>query len=215
MINNIVIIGAGDTGREYIDLIERINRVEKKWNIIGFVDDNPNIQGGIIDGFPILGTVDWLNLVENEVYAVCSISKGSIKKKVISKIISPRVKFATLIDPNVIICNGSRCEEGAVVYAGTVLAINTRIGKHVYVSFNSSIGHDTVIGDYCNIYPGVIVSGKVTLGECSDLGTGTKIIQGLSIGKNVTIGAGAVVIKDILENCTAVGAPAKPIKFNK
>lgn len=215
MINDIVIIGAGDTGREYIDLIERINRVEKKWNIIGFVDDNPNIQGRIIDGVPILGTVDWLNLVENEVYAVCSISSGIIKKKVISKIKNSKVKYATLIDPNVTLCNGSRCEEGAVVYAGTVLAINTQIGKHAYISFNSSIGHDTVIGDYCNIYPGVNVSGKVNIGECTDLGTGTKIIQGLSVGKNSIVGAGTVVIKNIPENCTVVGAPAKPIKYNK
>lgn len=179
------------------------------------MDDNPSIQGNIVDGIPILGTVDFLNLFEKEVYAVCSISKGVIKKKVISKVLNPKVKFATLIDPSVTICNGSICGEGTVVYAGSFLAIHSKIGKHAYISCNTSIGHDTIIGNYCNIYPGVNVSGKVNIGQCTDLGTGTKIIQGLTIGENTTVGAGSVVLKDIPENCTAVGTPARPIKFNE
>ena len=215
MIKDIVIIGAGDTGREYVDLIARINCIEKKWNIIGFVDDNVNLQGCEIAGIPIVGTVSWLNSIEKELYAVCSISNGYIKERVISNIKNSKLHYATLIDPDVTLCSGSTCEEGTVIYAGSVLAINTQIGKHVYISFNSSIGHDTVVGDYCNIYPGVNISGKVNVRQCTDLGTGTKIIQGLTVGKNTTVGAGAVVINDIPENCIAVGVPAKPIKFKE
>jgi UDP-perosamine 4-acetyltransferase len=47
------------------------------------------------------------------------------------------------------------------------------------------------------------------------LGTGTKVIQGLKIGKNTMIGAGAVVISDIPDNCTAVGVPARVISTGK
>lgn len=45
--------------------------------------------------------------------------------------------------------------------------------------------------------------------DCCDLGTGAKVIQGLSIGPNTVIGAGAAVIRDIPADCLAVGVPAK------
>jgi len=40
-----------------------------------------------------------------------------------------------------------------------------------------------------------------------------QLIQGITVGNYSIVGAGAVVIKDIPEKCTAVGSPAKPIKF--
>lgn len=47
------------------------------------------------------------------------------------------------------------------------------------------------------------------MGSETELGTGTQIIQGKRIGANVIIGAGSVVVKDILEAGTYVGVPAK------
>ena len=51
--------------------------------------------------------------------------------------------------------------------------------------------------------------------ECVDIGTGTKIIQHITIGNNTIIGAGAVVIRNIESNVTAVGSPAKVIKYHR
>ena len=50
-------------------------------------------------------------------------------------------------------------------------------------------------------------------GELSFIGIGTTIIQGIKIGRNVTIGAGSVVIKDIPDNVITIGNPAKIIKY--
>ena len=44
MLKDIVIIGAGGVGSETALIIEDINNVNKEWNLIGFVDDNDNIQ---------------------------------------------------------------------------------------------------------------------------------------------------------------------------
>ena len=59
------------------------------------------------------------------------------------------------------------------------------------------------------------ISGAINIGELSFIGIGATIIQGIKIGKNVTIGAGSVVIKDILDNVIALGNPAKIIKNKK
>ena len=62
------------------------------------------------------------------------------------------------------------------------------------------------------IYPSVNVSGNVLIGQCTELGTGTQIIQGKTITANSIVGAGAVVVKNIEEPGTYVGSPAKKIK---
>ena len=63
--------------------------------------------------------------------------------------------------------------------------------------------------------PSVNISGEVKIEEGVYVGTGAKIINQLEIGKNTIVGAGAVVAKSLPADCTAVGVPAKPIKFNK
>ena len=62
--------------------------------------------------------------------------------------------------------------------------------------------------------PGVNISGKVIMKDAVYIGTGATIINQLEIGENTIIGAGALVSKTLPSNCTAVGVPAKPIKFN-
>ena len=62
--------------------------------------------------------------------------------------------------------------------------------------------------------PTVNISGEVNIGEEVYVGTGAKIINQLEIGENTIVGAGAVVAKTLPANCTAVGIPAKPIKYH-
>lgn len=211
-VKDLYIIGAGDTGRELVDLAERINLVKLEWSVKGFIDDNTSIHNTVIDGVPVLGGIDYLNKINEDVYAICAVGNGITKKKIIESISNPKVCFATLIDPNVVMCHGSECGEGSFIYANCALAINVKIGKHVYLSFNCSIGHDTVIEDYCSAFPGVNVSGKVVVKEATTLGTGTKIIQGKNIAPYTIIGAGSVVVKNLEESGTYVGVPVKKIK---
>ena len=212
---DLVIIGAGDFGREIANVVERINNVRSEWNLMGFVDDSTEIQGKVIDGYKVIGTSEWLNVSDKEIYAICSLGVASTRKKVITKFTNEKIKWATLIDPDAKLYKDSEAGKGSIICGGSILAINAKVHDHVIVNLNCTLGHDDIIGDYNVVNPGVNVSGKVTTGECVDLGTGSKVIQGLSVGKNTTIGAGAVVIKDLPENCVAVGAPAKPIKFKE
>ena len=56
------------------------------------------------------------------------------------------------------------------------------------------------------------VSGNVHIGEITEVGTGTQIIQGKNVGNNCIIGAGAMVNRDIPNDSVAVGVPAQVIK---
>ena len=211
---DLYIIGAGDTGREIVDLVRRINSFLKvpEWIVRGFIDDDESKLGCYLEGIPVLGSIEYINDLKSKAYVICSVGNSKIKEELILRIDNKNVEFATLIDPSATICNGASIEEGSFVFPGVVLAINTKIGKHVYLSTNCSIGHDTVISDYSSVFPGVNVSGKVNVMNNTVLGTGAIIIQGLTIGSGVTIGAGSVVIRDIDQPGVYVGSPVRRIK---
>lgn len=82
------------------------------------------------------------------------------------------------------------------------------------LNLGCTVGHDTIIKDYAAFMPSVNISGEVTIGAGVYVGTGAKIINQLEIGEYTIVGAGAVVAKTLPAHCTAVGVPARVVKFN-
>lgn len=208
------IIGAGGFGREVAWLVERINAVEPTWSLKGFIDDNPEVIGTIVGGYPVVGGVDAFGTFDAEVWAVCAIGSAKVRRTVIEKVSAfHNVKYASLIDPSVLMSERVEVGEGGIICAGNIITVDIKLGKHCIVNLDCTIGHDAVIGNYVTVYPSVNISGITTIGDCAELGTGMQIIQGKAIGDEAIIGAGAVVVKDIPARCVAVGSPAKPIRF--
>ena len=209
---NLIIIGASGFGREVMWLVGRINSVNPEWNLLGFLDDNEEIQGNTINGYQVIGTTADINHFDS--YYVCAIGASSIREKVIQKVlnINPSAKFATLIDPSVEISEFSSIGEGTVICAHTILTVNVEIGRHVIINLDCTIGHDAVLQDFSTLYPSVNISGNVHVGYGAELGTGTQVIQGKTIGEKSIIGAGSVVIRDITAKGTYVGVPTRIVK---
>ena len=208
---DLYIIGAGGFGREVAWIVERINSIKPTWNLKGFIDDNETLWGSKEGEYHVFGGCEYLSALE-DVYAVCAVGSSNVRKKIIEKLKDTSVKFATLVDPSVLYSNSVKIGEGAIVCAGTIITVTVNIGDHVIVNLDCTIGHDAVIDDFVTIYPSVNVSGNVLIGECSELGTGTQIIQGKKVISNTIIGAGAIVVKDCIESGIYVGSPAKKIK---
>lgn len=208
---DIYIVGAGGFGREVLWLIQRINNVSSEWNIKGFIDDNNSLQNTIIDDYHVVGTIE--DLSELEGYVVVAVGNSHVKKNIVERIKSiSKVKFATLIDPSVIISNRVNIGEGCIVCAGNIITVDITIGNHVILNLDCTVGHDVIIDDFVTIYPSVNISGNTKIGSCCEIGTGAKIIQGKIINNSVVVGAGSTVVKDLIEIGTYVGSPTKKIK---
>lgn len=210
----IAIIGAGGFGKEVKVLIDDINRVQKSFQIIGFFDDGLK-KGSFVNGLPVLGDIESINKIDYNLQLVLGIGVPEVKRKVIDNIKNDYVDYPILIHPSVIISKDDlSLGRGTVICAGNILTCNIVIKEFVTLNLSCTVGHDTIIDDFSSFMPSVNISGEVHIGESVYVGTGAKIINQLNIGKRTIVGAGAVVSKTLPESCTAVGIPAKPIKFH-
>jgi len=204
---DLVIIGAGGFGREIAWLVERINQKKETWNLIGYIDDGLAVDTEV-NQYKVIGDSNWLIGRKNDLYVLCAIGNAKTRKTIINKIeVNKSLKFATVIDPSVNISNLVNIGEGSMICAGNNITVNIDIGKHVIINLDCTIGHDVVLDDFVTLYPSVNVSGMTHIGTLSEMGTGSAIIQGVKIANNVIVGAGGVVIKDIVEQGIYTGVP--------
>jgi len=212
---DIILYGASGFGKEVLWLIDENNKVKQEWNILGFVDNNPELQGKKVSNYPVLGDENWLLEYSEPVFVTCCIGNTRIRKKVVDNLReNPNVSFPNLIANNVVYSDSVEFGEGIIICSSNILTVDIEVGDFVHINLASTVGHDAIIEEFVTIYPGVNVSGNVKVASGAELGTGSKVIQGVHIGENTIVGSGAVVVKHLPKNCTAVGAPAKPIKFH-
>lgn len=211
---NIAVVGTGGFAREVMSMLENINAVTPQYNILGFVDKSTDI---VINGYPVIGDDETINQTTEPISLVIAVGDPWLKEKIRNKYTNTLVSFPTIIHPSALIQSKDTVKigDGCIICAGTIITCNIEIKDFVTLNLSCTVGHDTVISDYCSFMPSVNISGEINLENKVYVGTGAKIIQQLTIGENTIVGAGAVVVKSLPANCTAVGVPAKPIKFRE
>ena len=201
---NCIIIGAGGFGREVKMLIEQINAESKEYNVLGFYDDSTP-KGTLINGLKVLGSVEDLNQVSEPTAVSIAIGAPKIKKKIVGQLTNPLLFFPKLIHPSVSLgISEDAIGKGAIICAGNIITVNIKIGDFVILNLGCTVGHDTVIGDYSAFMPQTNIAGEVNLGEAVYGGMGAGIINQVSIGDNVTLGAGTIVVKDMPSNLSLI-----------
>jgi sugar O-acyltransferase (sialic acid O-acetyltransferase NeuD family) len=213
---DLVIVGTGGFAREVHQLVEDVNAEKSDWNVLGFIDDDPQRGDDVVHELPVLGTSEWLSEKEGLCMAI-GIGATPTRWRVVSELAqkNPGLVFPRLIHPLAWVGRRIEMGVGVIVCAGNLLTTDLRIDRHVILNLDCTVGHDCEIQDFVTMAPSVNVSGGVRVGEGCDLGTGSTIIQGIAIGAWTVVGAGAVVVKDLPSNVTAVGIPAKPVKHRE
>ncbi len=206
-------MGAGGFGREVLWLARCVAKRYGAPSVVGFLDDNPQLHGKVICDAPVLGGLDWLEgPVRESIQVVLGIGEPSVKRRVVIRIEKLGLEGYSLIHPTCQMSSFVELGEGAIIATGSVLTTQVLFGRWVTVNLNCTIGHDVVVGDCCTLAPGTHLSGRVVLEEGVKIGTGAVVLPGVRIGKWTTVGAGAVVAKDLPSRVVAVGVPAKVVR---
>lgn len=211
MASSVVVVGAGGFGREVAELIRDLSRSGAGLEFAGFLSDDEATWGTVVNDAPVLGGLSWL---ESHPDAQVALGVGSpaTKCRIVSRLRWLDLRFPVLVHPTVIRSPYVDLGPGTIVTAGNILTANIVLGAYAMLNLACTVGHDTVLGDYVSVSPRVAVSGNVSIKAGCDVGTGSALIQGVTVGEWSIIGAGAVVAGNLPPNCTAVGVPAKAIK---
>lgn len=206
---DIIIVGASGFGRELVQWIEDINKVDNQWNILGFIDDNLNALDGIQSDYKIIGRIQDYMPKEGE-YLALALAFPEVKKKIVELLKGRGAQFATLIHPTALINKFAEIGEGAIITQRSGLNANSKVGKFTSI-LESAVGHDAVVGDYSTLSGRVNVNGHVTIGDMVYVGCAVSIAPGKKIGKGAKLGIGSIVVSNVKEGATVFGSPAKRI----
>jgi sugar O-acyltransferase (sialic acid O-acetyltransferase NeuD family) len=209
MSQGIVIVGAGGHGQVVADILQRMHVQQGDVIPLGFVDDDPALERCAPLGLPVLGPIASLANVRHDAVIV-AIGNNTRRRLVTESLLRDGEKLATAIHPSAIIAPSSSVGAGSMVCAAAVLNPASVIGISVILNTSCSVDHHNTIGDYAHIGPGARLGGNVTVGENSLIGIGAVVLPGIKVGARSTVAGGAIVIRDVDDQATVMGTPAKP-----
>lgn len=211
----IIIVGAGSVANEIYAELRVINQqeIEKgneaKYDVIGFLDDNPDalLKYPHIDK-PLLGKItNWTPIDENVSY-VLGIAAPKVKEKIVNDFKLKGCRFETIIASHAVIMPNVEIGEGSFVFS-YYTSCGARIGNYVHV-MGSSIG-EAVIGDFSTTLGFAnIANGK--LGKRVYVCSHATILDAV-VEDDAFVAVGSVVMRRVKAGTKVFGNPAKKVDW--
>jgi sugar O-acyltransferase (sialic acid O-acetyltransferase NeuD family) len=205
----------GATGQAKV-LFEAISDIDI--NLVALID-NRAIPSPIA-GLPVFSDINrfrkWMLKQDRELnlYYVIAVGGGKGKDRIdlMRSLDEMGLKPLTIIHPTAFVAKGAILGPGCQILAQSAVCAQSQIGRSVIVNTSSSVDHDTVVGDGSHIAPGAHIAGEVIVENGVFIGIGAVVLPRIRIGQYATVGAGAVVTKDVPSGVTVAGNPAKIIR---
>lgn len=212
MSKGVYIYGAGGHARVIADILASEGKT-----LLGFIDDDPSKWGKSGPGPEVIGFEAFPGPgTEADFRVIIGIGDNGARKRVAAKIeATGRSRFDTAVHPSAVIGGNTSLGLGTVVMAGAVINCGSAIGRQVIINTAACIDHDCRIEEFVHISPGARLGGGVSVGAGSWIGLGASVINNCRIGRNVVVGMGAVVIKDIPDSWVVAGNPARFLRMNE
>ena len=206
----VAIFAAGGLGKVICEAL----CMEGKHKIAGFFDDK---KKGKFCGYPILGRCsEHKKICKKFKIEAVIIGFGyfyqSVRNLYYTKIFKNKdLLFVNAVHPTAVISPLANIGRG--IYIGPQVVINpgTKIGDNTVIWAGTIIEHDNIIGKNVFITPGVRTAGYTEIGDNTFIGMGANI-AGVKIESQVTVGAGSLVLDDVVRSKYIRGVPAKTIK---
>lgn len=207
----IAIAGAGGFSKEvYLNIID-LNKIENRWEFIGFFDDQIR-RGPFFLNFEIRGAINDLNQVDEETDVIIAAGKSANIFSIQKKLRSPKLSFPNLIHPS---CQFIHHESlkigiGNIIQPFSSLSGDNKIGNFNVFNAGVRVGHDTVIGNYNTFATSTLISGGVKIGDQNDFGMNSGILQYKNVGNSNIIAPLSILFKSVQDNGHYLGVPAMP-----
>jgi len=200
---DIYIIGAGGHGKVVLDIINK----SEQYQAAAFLDDDSSLHNETINGLKVLGGSK--EALADDKAVIIAVGNNKIREKLFNLMSSNDLEIINAVHPDAVINSFVSLGEGIVIAAGAVINPNTVIEDNVIINTGATVDHDCLIEKHVHLSPGVNLGGNVKVQKGAHIGIGAAVLPGIKIGKNSVVGAGAVVTKEVPDDVTVVGVPAK------
>lgn len=206
----VVVIGAGGHADAVMDVLWQ----QPQFDIVGCIDKATDQRQLTV---PRLGDdADLPALHQQGIHhAVVAIGNNQVRQRLARAAVAYNYELIRVISSFGYVAASASIAPGVVVMPGAVVGAGATILANAIVNTNASVDHECVVGESCHIAPGCTIAGRAVIEEGVFVGAGATVIDGVSIGAWTTVGAGAVVTRDLPANCVAVGVPARVIRYHQ
>jgi sugar O-acyltransferase (sialic acid O-acetyltransferase NeuD family) len=135
--------------------------------------------------------------------------RGEDRLQIAAHLLEAGLTAAKTIHPSAYVSPTSRPASGCQALAHCTVGVDVKIADHCIVNTGAVVDHECELGAGVHIGPGATLAGCVTVGECTFIGTNATVLPRIRIGRNVTVGAGTVVTRDIADYSVVYGVPAR------
>jgi sugar O-acyltransferase (sialic acid O-acetyltransferase NeuD family) len=207
----IVILGAGGTGVDVVDLLGDLGQPGPGYDCVGFLDDAVEKHGTTVAGLPVLGSLKTARETRGVMFVNALGSPTTYRRipGVLEQLGLPVERYVTLIHPSAVVSRQATLGPGCVVYPHVTIAACARLGRFVTVLSQAVINHHAVLGDHVIVASHASISGGVHIGSSCYIGAACSIREGVSVGAGAMVGMGSVVLHDVRESSVVAGNPAE------
>lgn len=205
----IAIAGAGGFSKEICLTIGDVNKIESRWECIGFFDDKVPLGSFFMD-YKVLGSITDLNQIGEETDVIVAAGKSQNITSILKQLSSDKLSFPNLFHPS---CQFVHFEslnigKGNIIQPYTSLSADNKIGDFNVFNAGVRVGHDTVIGNYNTFATATLISGGVEIGDQNDFGMNSGVLQYKKVGSRNVIGPMSILFKNIKDDGHYMGVPA-------
>lgn len=207
-----ILVGAGEHGAQTYHILKYLKRYE----LVGFIDDNPAKHGTEYCGHKVLGGESVLRDLRREGVegGIVAIGDNYRRAEYTQKLAALGFEIINAIHPQTMIDETVTLGKGLIVEMGVAVHPLAKIGNCVFLGGSCVVSHHSVVEENVLIGGGVVFGGNVHVGRNTVVGVGAVLQPHIRIGADVVIGIGAAVVDDLPDNVVAVGVPAKIIRQN-
>ncbi|HTQ40746.1 MAG TPA: acetyltransferase [Pirellulales bacterium] len=205
--HDLIVVGAGGFAREIRQFIPQCFPAGSV-RLKGFLSHNPRDLERFKIPEPVLAAPEKYTPEKNDRFLL-GIGDIDHRRRVTEELTARGAIFLSLIHPTAYVDASAKLGEGCVIYPFVTIMNEAKLANFVAMNIYASAGHDTQIGQFCNLSPYATMNGFSILEEEVFLGTHATVQASNRVGRGSKVSANSVVTQNVGPETLVFGVPGR------